>query len=126
MRVFHTTQADATTTNATMERLRHAGATDFEPFEGALHALFMAAGREVLATELERLEVSRPQWLIDGRPHHRVLRSSETYTSAAGPVTVMGRCIGAGAIRRWFRWSCAPAWWRVSSRRGRRAKRGGR
>ena len=98
MRVFHTTQADATTTNATMERLRHAlaplrarhaGATDFEPFEGALHALFMAAEREVLAEELERLDVNRPQLLIDGRPHHRVLRSSETYTSAAGPVTVM-------------------------------------
>ena len=94
MRAFHTTQADATTTNATMERLRHAlaplrarhaGATDFEQFEGALHALFMAAEREVLATELERLDVNRPQLLIDGRPHHRVLRSSETYTSAAGP-----------------------------------------
>ena len=79
MRVFHTTQADATTTNATLERLRHAlaplrarhaGATDFEPFEGALHALFMAAEREVLATELARLEVNRPQWLIDGHLHH--------------------------------------------------------
>ena len=51
--------------------------------------IFGVSTRAVLATELERLEVNRPQWLIDGRPHHRVLRSSETYTSAAGPVTVM-------------------------------------
>ena len=118
MRVFHTTQADATTTNATLERLRHAlaplrarhaGATDFEQFEGALHALFMAAEREVLAEELERLDVNRPQLLIDGHLHHRVLRSSETYNQRrragdgdAYAVSVRARYGGgsAGVARR--------------------------
>ena len=98
MRVFHTTQAVATAANAAVERLHQAvtrlrasrgGDESFEGFESELHTLFMAAEREVLAEELERLDVNRPQVVIDGQTYHRVLRSSETYTSAAGPVTVM-------------------------------------
>jgi len=98
MRVFHTAKADATTTDATIERLQAAvvklragcGAQEsFESFENELHALFMQAEREVLAEELARLDVNRPQLMIDGQLHHRAVRSSETYTSAAGPVTVM-------------------------------------
>ena len=98
MRVFHTTQVDAMTTHATLERLHKAVAllragrgaeANFECFESALHTLFMAAERELLAEELEGLDVNRPQLVIDGQLHQRVLRSSETYTSAAGPVTVM-------------------------------------
>ena len=98
MRVFHTTQANATAVNAAVERLHDAatqlragrGADEnFEDFERELHTLFMQAEREVLAEELERLDVNRPQLLIEGQRYHRVLRSSETYTSAAGPLTVM-------------------------------------
>ena len=98
MRAFHTTPAAASAANAAIERLHAAmtrlrtsrGADDnFESFESALHTLFMQAEREVLAEELERLDENRPQLLIQGQIYHRALRSSETYTSAAGPVTVM-------------------------------------
>ena len=97
MRVLQTTQADATAADAAVERLHAAvtrlrarrGADErFEGFESALHEVFMQAEREVLAEELARLDVNRPQVLIDGHLYHRALRSSETYTSAAGPVTV--------------------------------------
>ena len=61
---------------------------DFECFEREVHALFVEAEREVLATELESLDVDLPYVTIAGRRHNRVLRSSETYTSAVGPVTM--------------------------------------
>lgn len=60
----------------------------FENFERELHALFTQAEREVLAEELERLDVDVPYVVIDGRKHCRVLRASESYTSAVGAVTV--------------------------------------
>lgn len=97
MRVFHTTRAEATETLVAIERLHAAvvklragrGADErFEGFESELHAVFMTAEREILAEELERLDVNRPELLIDGQVHRRVLRSTETYTSAAGPVKV--------------------------------------
>ena len=98
MRVFHTIQADVTTTNAALERLHEtiaqlragrAADENFERFESEPHALFRHAERELLAEELERLEVDRSQLLMDGQWRPRVLRSSETYPRAAGPVTVM-------------------------------------
>ena len=69
---------------------------DFECFEREVHALFVEAEREVLAGELESLDVDLPYVTIEGRRHHRVLRSSETYTSAAGPVTVRRTLYRAG------------------------------
>ena len=72
---------------------------DFEGFERECHALFAAAEREVLGGELEALDIDRPDLLIEGRRHHRVLRSSETYTSAAGPVTVGRTLYRAGRGR---------------------------
>jgi hypothetical protein len=68
----------------------------FEDFEREVHALFTQAEREVLAEELERFDVDVPYVLIDGRKHCRVLRASETYTSAAGPVTVRRTLYRAG------------------------------
>jgi len=97
MQVFHTTRNDATAKNAAIERLHKAVAElrarrgaeeNFEGFEQELHAVFMDAECEILAEELERLDVNQPQLLIDGHLHHRVLRSSETYLSAAGAVKV--------------------------------------
>ena len=61
---------------------------DFERFEREVHALFAEAEREMLSGELEALDVDLPYVTIEGRRHHRVLRSSETYMSAAGSVTV--------------------------------------
>ena len=69
---------------------------DFERFEGEVHQLFAAAERAVLADELERLDVNQPEVNIEGRRHRRVLRASETYTSAAGPITVQRTLYRAG------------------------------
>ena len=61
---------------------------NFERLERELHALFVTAERELLGEELERLDIDVPSVLVEGEVHHRVLRGTETYTSAAGPVTV--------------------------------------
>jgi hypothetical protein len=91
--------------NASLQRLQVAleglsarglAAADFEGFERELHGLFVVAEREVLAEELEALDMDLPQVMIGGQVHHRVLRSSETYTSAVGPVKVMRTLYRAG------------------------------
>ena len=66
-----------------------ATAQDFERFEGKLHQIMASAERAVLAHELEQLDVNRPAVTISGQRHQRVLRSPATYTSAAGPITVV-------------------------------------
>lgn len=99
MPVFHNTHSAVTeSSHATLQRLQGALARlracrtaqeDFDGFERELHEVFMAAEREVLAQELEQLDVNLPRLLIDGQRYHRVLRSAQVYTSAAGPVQVM-------------------------------------
>ena len=76
---------------------RPAAEQDFERFEGEVHQLFAVAERAALARELERLDVDRADVSIGGRRHRRVLRASETYTSAAGPVTVQRTLYRAGS-----------------------------
>ena len=110
MPVFHA-RTDLSTTEfvrrglerqeAALGRLSARGlaAADFEGFERECHALFAAAEREVPGGELKALDIDRPGLLIEGRRHHRVLRSSETYTSAAGPVTVRRTIYRAGSGR---------------------------
>jgi phenylpyruvate tautomerase PptA (4-oxalocrotonate tautomerase family) len=100
MRVFHIgasettiakrTSASLQTLQASLSKLCEAGlaSQDFERFEREVHALFITAEREVLADELQTLDVDAPAVIIGGQRHRRVLRSSETYTSAVGPVTV--------------------------------------
>ncbi len=61
---------------------------DFERFEREVHALFVTVEREVLGDGLSRLDVDVPAVVIEGRVHHRVLRGTESYTTAVGPVTV--------------------------------------
>ena len=61
---------------------------EFERFEREVHSLFVMAEREVLGDGLSRLDVDLPSVVIEGRVHRRVLRNTETYTSAVGPVTV--------------------------------------
>lgn len=68
----------------------------FEDFERKLHALFVQAERELLGEALAHLDVDLPFVCIDGRRHRRVLRANQTYTSAAGPVTVMRTLYRAG------------------------------
>ena len=55
-------------------------AHDFERFEGELHQIVATAERAVLAHELEQLDVNRPAVTIAGQCHHRVLRSTASYT----------------------------------------------
>ena len=69
---------------------------DFESFERAVHERFVAAEREVLAGELQRLDVNLPAVEINGRRHRRVLRSTETYLSAVGPISVERTLYRAG------------------------------
>jgi len=99
MPVFHADPVHASSGRAkrALERLRERldalcerppGDSSFEALERDIHALFVEAEREVLAEALERLDVSLPFALIDGRRHHRVLEGTETYTAAVGPVTV--------------------------------------
>jgi hypothetical protein len=99
MRVFHVCAESVTEAGATgalrrlgeaLQALSHQAlaAEDFERFEQEVHALFAAAEREVLGEGLTGLDVDLPFVVINGQRHHRVLRSTETYLSAAGPVTV--------------------------------------
>ena len=111
MPVFHARSRRASTTATTppsLQRLEAAlgaqcergpGADGFESFEREVHALFVQAEREVLAEGLERLDVDVPYVVIDGRKHSRVLRASETYTSAVGPVTVTRTLYRAGRAK---------------------------
>lgn len=61
---------------------------DFERYEQEAHQLFTTAERAALAQELGRLDVDQAEVIIEGRRYRRVLRASETYTSAVGAVTV--------------------------------------
>ena len=72
---------------------------DFERFEREVHTLFVAAEREVLGDSLSRFDVDLPSVVIEGRVHHRVLRSTESYTTAVGPVTVERTLYRAGKER---------------------------
>ena len=106
MPVFHPSvrRASATTTPAALRRLAQALNTlsqgeGFEALEREVHALFVQAEREVLAGELERLDVDTAYVVIDGRRHGRVLRSSETYTTAVGPVWVKRTLYRAGRAK---------------------------
>ena len=72
---------------------------DFARCEDAVRQLFAAAEREVLAHELQRLDVDRPAVNIAGQRYQRVLRSRATYTSAVGPLTVERTLYRAGRAR---------------------------
>lgn len=61
---------------------------EFEAFEGALHERIMGLERDVLAEELAAADVSAEAIEIDGKVHRGVLRSPQTYMTAAGEVVV--------------------------------------
>jgi hypothetical protein len=73
--------------------------------ERELHERMMEAERDVVASEMAKLDVDAPAILIDGKVHRRVLRQSQTYETSAGEVVVErtlykdradedGRCAG--------------------------------
>ena len=64
------------------------GAREFYEFERDLHAKLMEVEREVIGDVMSLSDVDADVIEIDGVAHRRVLRSAETYTTAAGPVRV--------------------------------------
>jgi hypothetical protein len=64
------------------------GPNEFAELERKLHARVMEVEREIIGEVLEAADVDAPAVEIDGRVHRKVLRSSETYMTAAGPVRV--------------------------------------
>ena len=69
-------------------RTRALAGEDFECVERELHERFVAAEREVLGELLERLDVDVASVEIGDRRLHRVLNSTESYTTAVGAVKV--------------------------------------
>lgn len=67
---------------------RKFGPGEFERFEGALHERVMGLERDLLAAELAAADVDAEAIEIAGKVHRRVLRSSQTYMTAAGEVVV--------------------------------------
>lgn len=61
---------------------------NFEVFERELHGHMMALERELIAEELARYDVDEAAVEVEGTVYRYTLTSSETYLSAAGPVTV--------------------------------------
>lgn len=61
---------------------------DFAVFERELHARVMALEREVLAEELAKADVSTDAVVVGGVVYRRVVRCSDTYQTAAGPIRV--------------------------------------
>lgn len=62
---------------------------DFEAFERELHEHMMVLERELLAEELARYDVEAEMVEVAGTVYRQSLTSTETYLSAAGPVTVV-------------------------------------
>jgi hypothetical protein len=61
---------------------------DFECFEHELHEHIMALERELLTEELARYDVTAKEVTVEGVTHRYTVTSSETYLSAAGPLTI--------------------------------------
>jgi len=64
------------------------GAREFYEFEKELHARLMQAEREIVGGVMAASDVDADAIEIDGRVHRRVLRSEQTYMTAAGAVKV--------------------------------------
>jgi hypothetical protein len=67
---------------------RKFGPGEFEAFEGALHERVMGLERDLLAAEIGSSDVDAEAVVIAGKVHRRVLRSPQTYVTAAGDVVV--------------------------------------
>jgi hypothetical protein len=64
------------------------GPRSFADFERELHERMMETERDIVASEMAKLDVDAPAILIDGKVHRRVLRQSQTYETSAGEVVV--------------------------------------
>ena len=64
------------------------GARELYDFEKELHRRLMEAEREIVGRVMQTSDVEADAIEIEGRVHRRVLRSAQTYMTAAGEVTV--------------------------------------
>lgn len=64
------------------------GPQAFAEFERELHERLMKLERDLVASEMSRLDVDADAVIIDGKAHRRVLRQSQTYMTSAGEVVV--------------------------------------
>lgn len=64
------------------------GAREFYEFEKTLHERLMQAEREIVGEVMKASDVDADAIEIEGRVHRRVLRSAQTYMTAAGEVKV--------------------------------------
>ncbi len=64
------------------------GAREFYEFEKTLHERLMQAERAIVGEVMAASDVDADAIEIEGRVHRRVLRSAQTYMTAAGPVEV--------------------------------------
>ena len=75
----------------------------FESFEQDLHTLVMALECELVSEELSQYDMAAQEIEVEGKVYRRGVRSSETYLTAAGrvsverylyhPIAEKGRCI---------------------------------
>ena len=97
---------------------------DFETFERELHERIMVLECELIAEELARYDVDVEEVEVAGTVYRQALTSTETYLSAAGPVTVerhLYRPAGRGT-KRFVRWNCGQESCGVCSRHRRLVK----
>lgn len=95
----------------------------FEAFEREVRRRFSEAERECIGEELERLDVTLPEVMIEGIPHRPVVSGTGEYMTAAGPVRVQRHRYRA--VERMdpanAHWNCAPGLSKVFSRPWRHA-----
>ena len=64
------------------------GLGSFGQFEVAIRSLVLELGREVLASELARYDMTEPEIVVEGVGYRPIQSNPETYMSACGPVVV--------------------------------------
>ena len=69
-------------------RMKQRGSGSFADFEAELHARVMEFERDVIASEMVKLDVNCEAVVIAGKLHRRALRASQTYMTSAGEVVV--------------------------------------
>jgi hypothetical protein len=60
----------------------------FGDFEVAVRGLALELGREIVASELVRYDVTEPEIVVDGVCYRPIQRNGETYMTACGPVSL--------------------------------------
>ena len=72
----------------TVAMKKRVGPKAFADFERELHERVMELERDIVAREMERLDIDAEAVVINGKSHRRVLRQSQTYMTSAGEVVV--------------------------------------